>query len=220
MVVLLALRGAYLGGYRAASDAGPERHAGGITNPLAEAQAEIETLRNELEVERKRHELDERALEMVRGEIAAGSQDRAALQEQLRFYRSLMAPGRYTQSVSIRPPQLVADEDTGRIAFSILVQQKANKHQKVKGKLTVQVKGLLAGQEVLYPVSELTDHLTEPEAELQFRYFQALEGELTLPPNFEPTALEVSAKITKPTKQELDESFAWQLQERFTHVGK
>lgn len=206
-------------GYRAANEPG-SAGGSGITNPLGEAQAEIAQLRNALEVERKQHELDERALELVRSEIATGSQDRAALQEQLRFYRALMAPGRNTQSVSIRPPQLVANEDTGRVAFSVLVQQKANKHQRVKGRLTMQVKGMLAGQEVLYPVSELTDHLTEPDVELQFRYFQALEGELALPANFEPASLEVTAQITKPRKWLLEESFPWELQEKFTHVGK
>lgn len=220
LLVLLALRGAYMLGFAAAGSASTEQHVSGITNPLGDAQAEISILRNALEVERKRHELDERALELVRSEIATGSQDRAALQEQLRFYRALMAPGRGAQSVSIRPPELVAKDDTGKVAFSVLVQQKANKHQRVRGTLTLQVKGMLAGQEVLYPVSELTDHLAEPEVELQFRYFQALEGELALPPNFEPTSLEVSAQITKPKKWVLDESFPWELQEKFTHVGK
>lgn len=217
---VVSLRLVYMAGQEAATRELPEQYGGNITDPAGAARSEIERLQNELEVERKRREMDKQALELVRSEIAAGSQERAALEEQLRFYRALMAPGTVKQGVSIRPPQLVAGETPGEIAFRILVQQKASKHQMVKGSLTVQVKGLLAGQEVIYPLSELTDHLMRPEIELQFRYFQALEGEIEVPPDFEPRLVQVSARITKPQKLTLEESFPWQLQERFSHVGK
>lgn len=219
VALALALGGVYWAGHYTGK-LQASAHQGAMAKPAEGALAEIELLRNALEVERKQHELDERALELVRSELAVGSQDRASLQEQLRFYRALMAPGSVKQGVSIRPPQLVADEDTGAIAFSVMVQQKANKHQRVIGTLSVQIKGTLAGQEVFYPVSELSDHLTGVDAELQFRYFQALEGELTLPGNFEPISLEVTAQIAKPKKLVLNESFPWKLQERFTHFGK
>ncbi|MFK7976763.1 MAG: DUF6776 family protein [Halioglobus sp.] len=224
-LLLLAIVGAYKAGYNAAGQAHSEGEGAAaddttaLVDSVSDVPSEIDTLRNALEVERKQHELDERALELVRSEIAAGSADRAALQEQLRFYRALMAPASVKQGVSIRPPQLVLNKASGNVAFSVIVQQKATKHQRVKGELTVQVKGMFAGQEVFYPVSELTDHLSEEEVELQFRYFQALEGELALPENFEPLGLKVTAQITKPKKVLLDETFPWKLQERFTHVG-
>lgn len=223
VLFLVSVRVAYMAGQRSAlgeQPEQPEQHAGGITDPAGAASAEIDRLKKALAVESKRLELNERALELVRSEIASGSQERAALQEQLRFYRALMAPGSVKQGVSIRPPQLVADEPGGEVAFRILVQQKASKHQMVKGSLSVRVVGTLAGQEVSYPLSELTDHLMEPEVELQFRYFQALEGEIVVPPEFTPSAIAVSAKITKPRKLTLEESFPWKLQEQFTHVGK
>ena len=218
-LLLATLRVAYVLGYRAAGETPPEQYDGRITDPGRAEKLEIERLRAELDVERKRHELDERALEMLRSELAAENRSQAKLEEEVKFYRSLMAPGSVQNGVSLLAPQLVAAADGERVAFRILVQQQANKHSMVKGKLTVSLRGELAGQEVFYPLSELSDAIESASIELRFRYFQALEGELTIPDGFVPQAVEISAALTQPKKLTIQDAFEWQLQERFTHVG-
>ena len=182
--------------------------------------AQLASLQNKLEVQRKRHELDRRALELVRSEMAAENQRIGELEDELRFYRSLMAPERVAQGVSVRQPELVAKTRDRRFAFRIVMQQKARKHELLKGALWVRVEGQLAGQEVSYPLSELSADVDVEAVALQFRYFQALEGEIRLPSGFEPKVIAVHVSITKPKKFEFREQYPWQLQERFTHVGK
>ena len=171
-------------------------------------------------MERKRHELDEKALELLRTELANDRTGHAALEEEVRFYRSLMAPGSVKNGVSLGEPQLVASDEEGRVAFRLLVQQQANKHALVKGKLDVQLRGEMAGQEVFYPLSEIADSISDPAIELRFRYFQAVEGELVIPQGFDPRSIEINAAISQPKKLTLAESFEWRTQERFNHVGK
>ena len=45
---------------------------------------------------------------------------------------------------------------------------------------------MLAGQEVNYPLVGLSDELTDELLVLSFRYFQAIQGYMTLPEGFRP----------------------------------
>jgi hypothetical protein len=82
------------------------------------------------------------------------------------------------------------------------------------------VTGALEAQEVSYSLGELSDSFSSESGALKFRYFQIIEGELVLPEGFEPTGMSVVAKASTPRKLEITEQFPWQLQERFSNVGK
>ena len=191
-----------------------------LRGELSAARAELKELGDALEVQRTRHTVDRRALELVRLEMAAQKEYTADLEEDLRFYKSLMSPEGLASGLSARAPELVALDDTGRYAFRIVIVQAARKHQLVKGSLSLEVNGLFGEEEVSYTLAELADDPIDGELALQFRYFQAIEGEFTLPDGLEPISLTVVASASKPSKLEFREQFPWQLQERFTHVGK
>ena len=144
----------------------------------------------------------------------------ADLEENLRFYKGLMAPGEVAQGLSLRAIELVAQQEPRRYAYRILVQQEAHKHELLKGKLLVEVIGVLGGQQVNYPLVGLSDELTDELLALSFRYFQAIEGYMTLPEGFVPSDILVVASVSSPRKIEAREQYPWHLQENFTHVGK
>ena len=148
---------------------------------LSVAREQLQTLEGDLDVQGTRHEVDRRALEMVRRELAGQKERIADLEEELRFYQSLMAPGEIAQGLSLRAIELVARQEPGRYAYRIVVQQEARKHELLKGTLYVEVVGLLGEEQVIYPLSELSADLEEAEVALRFRYFQSIEGELVLP---------------------------------------
>ena len=218
-VVLLA--GFYLGQRAAYSGMGldPQVYRA-MQEDLVESEAVMAQLRAELDVQQARHEMDQQALELVRREIAAQKEQIAAQEEGLRFYKSLMAPGEIAQGLSLRPPELVALEEPGQFAFRIVAQQEARKHSLLKGDLSAVLNGELADQEVSYSLAELSDDLEPGKVPLRFRYFQSIEGELRLPEGFVPRSVDLVATATAPRKMEVREQFPWQLQEKFTHVGK
>ena len=119
---------------------------------LPAAQQELATLQGEMETQFTRHEVDRRALEMVRRDMADQKQRIADLEENLRFYKGLMAPGEVAQGLSLRAIELVAQQEPRRYAYRIVVQQEAHKHELLKGKLSVEVIGVLGGQQVNYPL--------------------------------------------------------------------
>lgn len=224
LLVLCALAfalGAYLG--RAQLQRQVSSDPESVYNLQREVEALTEALgqaNGDLEMVRTRHEVDRQALELVRRDIAAQKDRAAELEEGLRFYRSLMAPGDVKSGLSLRPPELVRKGPPGHYALRLVVQQKARKHEMLTGLLTVTIVGLAAGLEVSYPLEEVSPDFAEDAHALKFRYFQAIEAEIVLPEGFSPTGIAVAATATRPTKTELEQLFPWQLQERFTHVGK
>lgn len=187
---------------------------------LPQQQQEISRLEGELQVQATRHEVDRQALEMVRREIAAQKERASALEEGLRFYRSLMAPGEIAQGLSLRPLELVSTENPLRYTFRIVAQQEARKHNLLKGELSLEVVGVLDGEQVSYSMAELSEDVEGLDVPLRFRYFQSIEGELELPEGFEPNSVSAVATASSPKKAEVREQFPWHVQERFTHVGK
>ncbi|MDX1736568.1 MAG: DUF6776 family protein [Halioglobus sp.] len=196
------------------------QYSSNLARELSRVRRELTEKRAELEMLRTRHEVDRQALELVRSEIA-GYKDRAAeLEEGLRFYRSLMAPGDFARGLSVRQPEVVAAEQPRSYSIRLVAQQEARKHELLAGRLSVDVIGMRAGIEVSYPLTELSQDLSEESLRLKFRYFQAIQGDLVLPDGFDPKALSVAARATRPGKMEFVQLFPWQLQERFMHVGK
>ncbi len=187
---------------------------------LQAAQAEQAELSRQLGVLVARHEVDRTALELVRQELAGQREQIAGLEEGIRFYRSLMAPGEIAQGFSLRKIELVAREEPGRYGFRIVAQQEARKHTPLQGELYAEVSGQQAGEPRSYPLAELSADLESTILPLRFRYFQSIEGVLVLPEGFEPQAVSVVATLSSPNKAEAREQYPWQVQEKFTHVGK
>jgi len=218
MVLALGMFLGYTAAYRGL-EVDPDRYRE-MESEIPRLEAQISDLRVELGGERTRREIDRQSLEMVRREIAGQKDHIAVLDEGLQFYKSLMAPGELAQGLSLRPLELVALEVPGRYAFRIVAQQEALKHALLKGELFAEVVGLHAGQEVSYPLAELSEDVGELKIPLRFRYFQSIEGELGLPEDFEPKSVSLVATATAPRKAEVREQFPWRVRERFTHVGK
>ncbi len=183
-------------------------------------QQELEGLQAELDVVQTRHAVDREALQLVRGEIADQKEQIASLEEGLRFYRGLMSPEDIAQGLSLRTPEIVARDPGGTYAFRIVALQGARKHELLKGELRAEVFGQLDGETQSHPLAALSGDIEEGAITLRFRYFQAIEGELALPQGFEPHGISIVASSSSPRKAEVRERYAWQVQERFTHVGK
>jgi len=186
---------------------------------LENALAEQADLSHQLGVLTARHDVDRTALELVRQELAAQREQIAGLEEGIRFYRSLMAPGEIAQGFSLRKIELVAREEPGRYGFRIVVQQEARKHVSVRGELYAEVSGQQGGEPRSYPLAALSTDLEGIVIPLRFRYFQSIEGDLLLPEGFEPQAVNVVATLSVPEKAEAREQYPWQVQQKFTHVS-
>jgi len=223
-LLLLALAveaGFYLGQHTAFRGMGAKpKHYLAMQTELLAVQNTLRSQDAELEITRTRHEIDRKALELVRQEMAGMQEEIVRLEEGMEFYRSLMAPGEIAPGLSLRKPELRAGSGPREYFYRIVVQQDARKPEQLKGSLNAVVKGALNGEQVSYPLAELSEDIDDGGAALRFTYFQAIEGRLILPDGFEPGSISIEANTRTPHELEIGEEFPWQLQERFTHVGK
>jgi len=219
--VLLAL-GFYLGRQWTLTRAGTDPEAShSLSSRLAANRGELSEARAELEILRTRHEVDRQALELVRREMARQQDHAGELQEELRFYRSLMAPGETAGGLSVRDPELIATRVPGQYALRLVIQQEARKHELVQGSLGVAIRGVLDGRQVSLPLQSLSSGPGADDAlALRFRYFQAVEQEFALPQGLRPEAIAVEVRASEPREMEVAREFPWRVQERFSHVGQ
>jgi hypothetical protein len=191
-----------------------------LQQDLAVRDEALKVARGDLEMQRTRHEVDQRALELLRSEMAAEKERTADLEEGLSFYRSMVASDDIAKGISLRKPELVAGSNPGQIHYRFFAQQKEREYEVVEGSLSVEVYGLSGEHEASYPLGKLSNEFSAQAAALHFRYFQAIEGDLTLPEGFQPQGLKLVLRINKPLNTEVREQFPWELQERLINVGK
>jgi hypothetical protein len=185
-----------------------------------ETQERLLALQEELDVQRVQHELDGVSLEMVRKEMALKKDQVAELEEGIKFYKGLMAPEEVGQGLSLRKVEVLVTEKSDRFVFRIIAQQAAVKHTTLKGSLTIEIFGRLGEESISYPLADLSEDIENNKLTLRFRYFQSIQGEVVLPAGFDPEGFAVIAKASSPRKVELREQFPWDVQEKFTYVGK
>jgi len=221
LIGLVLVLGFFLGRQVAYSDMGVDPGSyNAMKASIPAAKQEIRTLKQELDVLQIQNQLDSTALEVVRKDIASQKDQIGRLEEGLRFYKGLMAPEDIAQGLSLRKLELLATEVSNRFVFRLVAQQEALKHATVKGSLSVELFGRQGQETISYPLAELSEDIEDNKITLRFRYFQAIEGELALPAKFTPLGFSVIASTSSPRKVEIREQFPWEVQERFSYVGK
>ncbi len=212
--------GIYLGRYWADPQGAKKIQIERIQSEFSAMEAALKATRGDLEMQRTRHEVDKHALELLRSEMAAEKVRTAELEEGLSFYRSMVVSEDSAKGLSLRKPELVPGDNPRGVRYRIFVQQKDREYETVEGRLSVEVYGVRGDDEVSYPLAKLSKDFDEKAATLQFRYFQAVVGEITLPDGFEPKGMKLEARARKPREMEVREQFPWTLQERFINVGE
>ncbi len=209
--------GFFIGEYSAYTNMRPS--FGEYAATITELQQTLDVALGEIEVQRTRNEVDSRALEMLRQEMAVERERAAELEEGLGFYRSMLSSDN-GEVLYLHSPELVAGSAPDRVVFRFIVQQRAREFDRVEGELSVEVHGMRGEDATSFPLAELSEDFIAEVAALDFRYFQAIEGEMSLPEGFAPSELILVARTSKPVKTEVRKAYSWEMQERLINVGE
>lgn len=211
VAVLLAGAGGYWWGWHAG--AGFESTAAKELKRLhskidADGKAMAE-LRQQVANARAAASLDRTAAEEVRTNLMKQKDRLTTLQEQIRFYRSLMAPGAQHEGLSVRGLNIWRTDDPKRFRFKLVVQQVADKHPLLSGQLNFEIKGEVGGHAKTLALKDVCDDYDSRDIKLRFKYFQNIEGVMQLPAGFEPRSVHVVARANHG--HEVDRKFDWQV---------
>ena len=168
-------------------------------------------MRDELTELRMAQMVDGGAAQEVQRNVRSLQNEVAALEEEVAFYRSLMAPEELARGLHIE--KMVVHETTldKTYGYELVVAQAVARHSWQEGELYVEVHGARNSER---EVLALTEIATIPAYPLlyKFRYFQNFSGELTLPSGFVPETVIVT--LDRGGSEELvQESYEWIVQE-------
>lgn len=140
-----------------------------------------------------------------------------SMQEELRFYRNIMAPEKGANGLNVDQLAITKVDSEGRFHFRLTIIQAQKQAQFLKGNVEI----TLFGEDNNNPINQLSYRFTElgtfkkSDFKFQFKYFQNIQGFIQLPDNFMPQRLVVMAK-TKGLRKNQTAKFetVWQAEEK------
>ncbi|WP_412522840.1 DUF6776 family protein [Shewanella chilikensis] len=129
------------------------------------------------------------------------------LERELAFYRSIMAPEYNAEGVAIHGLELMPLATAGQFRLKLVLTQLQKRKQALKGRSEILLIGMQEGKQVELNLAKLVD----TKLAFNFKYFQVLEAEFTLPEGFE--LQQMKAKVVVPASRwskgaETEQSFS------------
>lgn len=153
-------------------------------------------------------EVDHRATEDVRVSIAKLQDNIAGLEEEIRFYKGVMLPNVDEKGLRIERLDIRSTNDPSKLSYRLVLTQVVEKHEFIQGTVEISLLGRQGGTEKSIRLEEVAD-LKSNVIRFRFRYFQNIEGEMTLPEEFEPREVLVIAKSSGGRTRRLERKFGW-----------
>ena len=156
--------------------------------------------------------VDRDANESLRQTIKSLRDQLSAAQEEVLFYRQLMAPSQAQRGLHIEKLELNPGQTANEINYRLLLTQVVERHDWASGVVTVDVAGSWDNEQVVLPLTELTKLDSYP-LPFRFRYLQDFTGVLTLPDGLTPERVIVTAATPGKKGKRIQKTFNWTLEE-------
>lgn len=186
----------------------------GSAGRLAQVEEENLSLRQQVANLKLGSEVDRKASESVRLEVMDLKNQIAALEEDISFYRGLMSPSENSKGLAIGSLSLLQAGKPGLIDYKLVVQQLATRHELLNGTLKFNILGRREGKPMTFALKDVSEEVDSVNIKLRFKYFQAIEGTLQLPANFEPQGIELVASTSGKNSVVIKKNFGWLVEER------
>jgi hypothetical protein len=155
--------------------------------------------------------MDDDAYERLRQTIK-GLRDRLAeTEEEVRFYRQLMAPSEQDQGLRIERLELRSGPVPNEVEYRLLLTQVVDNHDWIQGAVRVDLVGRVDDIQQVLSLTELSGPEEYP-LQFRFRYFQNFSGTLRIPDGFRPLRALVTAEQAEGDTP-LEKTFVWQLED-------
>lgn len=191
-----------------------QQEVSAMAQRLAEKSRTLDEAQQELANIKLGASVDRQSSESVRKEVADLKTTLAELEADNNFYRNLMAPTENQRGLRIGVVELVDTPDPRRFSFKIVVQQLSTTHDLLSGSLNVVIKGQQNDIPATFFLSDLSGEVKSKSIRLRFKYFQTIEGTITLPGGFDASTIELEAKSTGKNAVSVSKRFGWLVEKR------
>jgi len=219
-LLFLVVIGSYgIGRYLALEDLSTTKEAlVTIQQQLVKTQRSLDQTAESLVMQKQSSQVDILSNKELVNSVKNMQQTQNDLQEELKFYRKIMAPGRDKEGLAIDALQISQTQDVDEFHFRITLIQAGKQTQFLKGDITLKLSGLLNGKNTEYNFRELGTFNVK-HFQFQFKYFQNIRGFIRLPSGFEAKKLTASVKTKGRRKnQKAQKQAIWQPLESQNYV--
>ena len=194
--------GLYLIGRAGIGLAGPHplATAGELRDEIRRRDREIDALLRqvaELDTLKASQEQERRELARSIGELQA---EVAQQRQQLEFFRGIVGSANERGEIEIRSLQVVPAVKAGARLLRLSLVQPGTPSTVIGGAVATVIEGRQAGKAA---------RVTGPELAFRFRYFQNLEGEFSLPADFQPERITLEIKPAKARSKAITQTLIW-----------
>jgi Family of unknown function (DUF6776) len=189
-----------------------------VASSVVDDAGEVSTAQRIVELERKLADVqlsqvvDGDANESLRQTIKSLRDELSASQDEVLFYRQLMAPSEAQRGLRVEKLELAPGAVPTEVKYRLLLTQVADKNNWATGTVTVDVVGTSGDEQVVLPLTELTPVESYPLT-FKFRYFQDFTGTLTIPEGLKPEQVVVAAAMSGKDGKRVQKTFSWALEE-------
>lgn len=180
-----------------------------LQKSLAEAEHTISGMSQRVSILEKGGEVDRKATEGIRQTVIELKSQISTLEEEVSFYKGIMAPGGNDKGLRVSKIDVVQEENTNRFRYSIMLTQVSDNSSYISGLAAVNIVGIRNGERIILPLRDLDSDVTELGVKFRFRYFQEIAGTLTLPSQFVPEQVQVVSQSTGSKAQRVEQTINW-----------
>lgn len=218
LLLILAVPAAFYGGswWHARSTQAALLEYQALHGRVLEQGQEIDRLRQRLAVVSSGETVAQQANEQSRLTIKLLEEQIFKQQQDLAFYKGVLAPASRREGLRIRTFELQATDVPGVFRYKILLSRVGKDDKPLEGQLQVTVEGRQGDKEVSLELASLSqggsDPLGDQSIPFAFRHFQAIPeagrfAELKLPEGFMPRQVKVRAEVKG--EKALERTFNW-----------
>jgi hypothetical protein len=198
--------GRYQSGY---SVVDRRRESAAYEQRLEQQQAENEELRRRLAILETSREIDKETYSVVESDLGQLQAKIQAQEEELVFYRGIVSPQDGVAGLRIQRLEVLPADGERRYMLRLVLVQAIVQSRRLAGEVKLQLAGLVDGQMRSFDLAELANENGSYDMAYEFRYFQGLEAEFTVPLGFEPERLNVEIWPKEARAERVTESFEW-----------
>jgi hypothetical protein len=166
-------------------------------------------LRRELAIAKTGGEIDRETYSQIESSLSDLEAKIQAQEEELVFYRGIVSPQDGVPGLRIQSLEVLPSDAEGSFLLRLLLVQAIVHSRPVSGAVKLQLEGMQDGLTTSFDVAELMAPGESYDMAYEFRYFQGLETELSLPAGFEPQRVLVEIWPNEARAERINQTFEW-----------
>jgi hypothetical protein len=178
-----------------------------FSNDLESMKEQLDQTRARLAVVEQEARVLRQANRLLRKDESDRQAELGRLQSELEFYGKLAGTGGAISGLDLYRVEIIATDSERVFQFILTLTQNIRRAAIISGQARIDIEGTRQDRPVTLHWSEISDGDIPPPA-FRFKYFQQLEGYLTLPEDFSPTRLLVTLEAAG-RKPAVKREFNW-----------